>query len=70
MVAGGPAKFKAPLKVGVEEEVEDTSPSSNTAKVVSLYPLPEREMSIENLLVRVHWIIEMTVVERLCAMEV
>ena len=30
----------------------------------------EREIFIDNLLVRVHWIIEMIVVERPCAMGV
>ena len=31
---------------------------------------PERDIVVDNLLVRVHWIVEMIVVERPCAMGV
>jgi hypothetical protein len=45
-MAGGSVKFQAPPKVKVEEEVEDTGPYGNTAKVVSLYRLSHSGLQI------------------------
>jgi hypothetical protein len=42
----------------------------NSTEAEQFINLDEREIFIDNLLVRVHWIIEMIVVERPCAMGV